>query len=100
MTTPPAPARSRAEIEARLRAARPRTEALEVRSLRLFGSAARDALMPGSDIDILVEFHAAPSLRGFMALEELLGRRIDLVTAAALPSRLRERIARDLRDVA
>lgn len=59
-----------------------------VRSLSLFGSAARDALGPKSDIDLLVSFSSPPGFRGYMRvkfrLEELLGREVDLVMERAL----------------
>jgi predicted nucleotidyltransferase len=64
-----------------------------VRRLDLFGSAARDDFDPRrSDLDFLVEFdygHAdALSLRTFFglkeALENMFGRRVDLVESSAL----------------
>lgn len=62
-------------------------------SLALFGSTARDAPGPHSDIDILVSFNGpATSERYFgvqFFLEDLLGRPIDLVTNKALRPELR-----------
>jgi uncharacterized protein len=62
-------------------------------SLALFGSTARDAAGPDSDIDILVSFDGpATSERYFGVqcfLEDLLGRPIDLVTDKALRQELR-----------
>jgi predicted nucleotidyltransferase len=62
-------------------------------SLALFGSTARDAARPDSDIDILVSFDGpATSDRYFCVqffLEDLLGRRVDLVTQKALRPELR-----------
>jgi uncharacterized protein len=59
-----------------------------VKSLALFGSVARDEAGPASDIDLLVEFRETPGLSEYMALkfwlEELLGRRVDLVMKGAL----------------
>ena len=59
-----------------------------VRSLALFGSAARGEAGPNSDIDLLVEFDAPPGFDRYMALkwrlEELVGRPVDLVMASAL----------------
>jgi predicted nucleotidyltransferase len=64
-----------------------------VRRLDLFGSAARGDFEPDrSDIDLLVEFdhdqHEALSLRTYFglkeALEELLGRSVDLVESGAV----------------
>jgi predicted nucleotidyltransferase len=59
-----------------------------VKSLALFGSVARGDATPESDIDILVEFSDSPGFDGYMALkfflEDLLGRKVDLVMASAL----------------
>ena len=83
-----------------------------MRRLDLFGSAARWDFEPDrSDIDLLVEFdrdlREAFSLRTYLglkeALEELLGRSVDLVESGAdgeavLPGRRPERAARPLGD--
>jgi predicted nucleotidyltransferase/DNA-binding PadR family transcriptional regulator len=62
-------------------------------SLALFGSTARDAAGPQSDIDILVSFDGpATSDRYFgvqFFLEDLLGRPVDLVTEKALRPEIR-----------
>lgn len=67
-----------------------------VGSLALFGSAARDEVEAGSDVDILIEFEGSPTFDSFMDvkfyLEDLLGCRVDLVTHQALKPRLRPRI--------
>lgn len=74
-----------------------------VKSLGLFGSIARGDASPGSDVDILVEFDA-PSFDHYMDLkfylEERLGRPVDLVLKGSLKPALRERILREVRDVA
>jgi predicted nucleotidyltransferase len=74
-----------------------------VKSLGLFGSIARGEASPGSDVDILVDFDA-PSFDHYMDLkfylEERLGRRVDLVLKGSLKPALRERILREVRDVA
>ena len=61
--------------------------------LALFGSTVRDAARANSDIDILVSFDGpATSERYFgvqFFLEDLLGRRVDLVTDKALRPELR-----------
>jgi len=68
-------------------------------SLALFGSTARDAARPDSDIDILVSFDGpATSERYFgvqFFLEDLLGRPIDLVTNKAPRPELRSFIERE-----
>jgi len=74
-----------------------------VKSLGLFGSIARGEASPRSDVDILVEFHT-PSFDHYMDLkfylEERLGRSVDLVLKGSLKPALRERILREVRDVA
>jgi uncharacterized protein len=70
-----------------------------VRDLALFGSLARDAAHPGSDVDLLVDFDGpATSARYFglqFYLEDLLGCEIDLVTQKALRPELRPYVERD-----
>ena len=67
-----------------------------VQSLALFGSVARDEARPDSDVDILVEFNRPVGLFTFLAvkehLEQVLGRRVDLVTPAGLKRQWRDRI--------
>jgi predicted nucleotidyltransferase len=70
------------------------------RNVRLFGSAARGDAGPGSDVDLLVDVGAAPSPwfpAGLIAdLEDLLGRRVDVVTALdRVHPLVREQIARE-----
>ena len=73
---------------------------LGVKSLAVFGSVARGEARKDSDVDILVEFDGAVTFDRFMDtkfyLEELLGRRVDLVVPNALKPRLKNRIAQDL----
>ncbi len=75
-------------------------ERFGVRSLGVFGSWARGDARPDSDIDLLVEFEAT-TFRRYMGLkfhlEDLLGRRVDLVTRAALRPRLREHVLSEVR---
>ena len=70
-----------------------------VTGLALFGSVARDAFGPDSDIDILVAFDGpATSSRYFgvlFHLEDLLGRPVDLVTEKALGPELRPFVERE-----
>ena len=70
-----------------------------VRSLRLFGSTARDDARSASDIDLLVEFDGPADFDGFMGLkgylEDALGAKVDLVTDKALRAPLRPRIERE-----
>jgi predicted nucleotidyltransferase len=74
---------------------------LGVKRLGVFGSVARGEAQKNSDVDILVEFDGQVTFDRFMDtkfyLEDLLGRRVDLVLPQAIKKpRLKERIARDL----
>jgi predicted nucleotidyltransferase len=75
-----------------------------VKALSVFGSAARDELEKGSDVDVLVEFAGAPSFDCYMDLkfylESLFGLSVDLVTVAAVTPRMRPHIERSLINVA
>jgi uncharacterized protein len=72
--------------------------------LALFGSAARDEMRDHSDVDVLVEFESPATFDGYIGLlfylEELLGRKVDLVTASGLKPRARASIERDMIRVA
>ena len=73
-------------------------ERFGVRSLALFGSAARGEGSPASDLDFLVEFErntfdAYMDLKEF--LEKLFRQPVDLVLASELKPRLRESILRE-----
>ena len=89
----------REEVLARIDRAVPELRAHAVKELWLFGSAAREELKAGSDIDILVDFNAPVTLFEFARLrrrlESLLGRSVDLVTRDALKPQLREQILRE-----
>lgn len=67
----------------------------DVTRLRLFGSAARGSDVADSDIDLLVEFARRKSLVELVGIEQefsdALGRKVDLVTPAALSPYIRER---------
>jgi predicted nucleotidyltransferase len=71
-------------------------ERYEVAWLGLFGSRVRGEAGPDSDLDILVRFHTTPGLIRFVELEnhlsDLLGVRVDLVTAEALKPAIGERV--------
>jgi hypothetical protein len=72
---------------------------LGVKSLALFGSAARGEARADSDIDLLVDFAHPVGLFAFLELkgylERLLARPVDLVTANALRPDFREAILRE-----
>lgn len=79
-----------------------RLQILEVAShygasnVRIFGSVARNEDTPESDIDMLVDLEPGRSLFDHIALkqdlEELLGKRVDLLTPASLHWYIRDRI--------
>ena len=66
------------------------------RNVRVFGSAARGEAGDRSDIDLLVELEPGRSLLdqvGLMQdLEDLLGRRIDVVTSSAVHWYIRDQV--------
>jgi uncharacterized protein len=74
-------------------------QAFGVKSLAIFGSVSRDQATPDSDIDLLVSFHDRPSFDRFMDLkfflEDLLKRKVDLVTEGALKPRMRPVVERE-----
>jgi predicted nucleotidyltransferase len=67
--------------------------------VRVFGSVARGDARPDSDIDLLVEMAPGRSLLDMGAflvdVEQLLGRAVDVITAAGLRARIRERVLRE-----
>lgn len=67
--------------------------------VRVFGSVARGDAQPDSDVDLLVEMAPGRSLLDMgaflMDVEQLLGRAVDVITAAGLRSRIRERVLRE-----
>ena len=86
---------TRDDILKTIEANRPRLVLLGVSELALFGSFARDEAGPDSDVDFLVEF-SEKSFDRYMELkellEDLLGRKVDLVLKSAIKPRLRDRI--------
>ena len=95
---------TRDEIVCLLRAQREDLIRLGVKSLALFGSVARDEAGPESDVDLLVQFTDEPGFRGYMNLkfylEDLLGRRVDLVMDEALKPWARPTVEREAIHVA
>lgn len=75
-----------------------------VKRLSVFGSAARDEMHEGSDVDVLVEFDGPATFDGYMDLksylEGVLGTAVDLVTEKGLKPRARRHVEKDLIHVA
>lgn len=67
--------------------------------LALFGSFARDQATESSDVDVLVGFDGPATSKSYFGvqfyLEDLLGRRVALVTTKALRPRFRPYVERE-----
>ena len=72
----------------------------DVSMLGVFGSVARGESTEQSDIDLLVKFSERKGLLALVRLErilsETLGRKVDLLTEAAISSYIRDNILKDL----
>lgn len=70
-------------------------------NLRLFGSVARGEDRPDSDVDLLVDMDPGRSLLDLVALgqdlEDLLHRKVDVLTAVSVHPALRDRILSEAR---
>ncbi len=70
-------------------------------NIRVFGSVARGEDQPESDLDLLVDMASGRSLLDLVGLgqdlEELLDRKVDVVTDASLHPALRDRIRAEAR---
>ena len=66
--------------------------------VRIFGSFAKGAAGPASDVDVLVDLESGRSLFDLIALkhgiEDLLGREVDIVTEAPISPYVRDDIMR------
>ena len=87
------------DIEKIKRKILPILQRYEVKRVGLFGSYIRGEMREDSDIDILVEIEKDISLFDFVGLkleiEEMLGRKIDLVEYNTIKPLLRERILKE-----
>ncbi len=67
--------------------------------IRIFGSMARGKTRPESNIDILVEMKEGRSLLDIIAIkqdiEDLLGRKVDIVTEASISPYVREEVLKE-----
>ena len=93
---------TRQQVIETLQAHREQLRQFGVKKISLFGSVARDSLECHSDVDLVAEF-SETTYRRFIALksflESVLGRKVDLLTPAAVEGRLKEEIEKDLVDV-
>ena len=75
-------------------------EKYRVKSIGLFGSYIRGEQKERSDVDMLVEFDHPVTLLEFVALEnilnEMIGKKVDLVMKNALKPRIGERILKEV----
>ncbi len=90
----------RDEILRILRDHRDDLSSMGVKSLALFGSAARNEFGPESDVDLLVEFQHPVGLFGFIALqqflESILDCRVDLGTPRSLKPAIKESVLEEV----
>jgi len=73
-----------------------------VKEIGLFGSFSDDSFTEESDIDLLVEFEKPVGWKFFsleIFLEEIFGRKIDLVTKNALREQMKDRILNQVKYV-
>ena len=88
------------QVIKRIQPHRARLTELGVTSLSLFGSVARGDATETSDIDLLVSFDGRATFDRYMDLklflEDLLGRRVDLVTEKALREEVRAQVEQEL----
>ena len=72
----------------------------DVAMIGVFGSVARGEATSQSDIDLLVRFSKSKSLLALVALERQIstafGRKVDLLTEAAISPYIRDRVKREL----
>ena len=91
---------TRIDILEALRRHRPELERFSVKAIALFGSYAKDAQTESSDLDFVVEF-SAPTYDNFASLEQFLeqlfGRRVDILTPAGVESIRVPQIAEDIK---
>jgi predicted nucleotidyltransferase len=90
---------TRDDVISTIKSNRQAIERYSVKSLALFGSAARNRLRKSSDIDVLVQFEK-PTWANYIGLklylQDLLGREVDVVTPKALKPAVRSSVEKDL----
>ena len=72
------------------------TDKYGAKKVRIFGSVARNEARPNSEVDVLVQFESGRSLMDHVALtqdlEDLLGRKVDIVTERSLHWYIRDQV--------
>lgn len=99
-----APVESKSQLQQRLHDCERQLRSLGVSRLAVFGSFVREQQLPDSDVDLLLEFQLGmKSFDNFMEivflLEEILQRRVELVTTEALSPHIGPRILNEVEDV-
>ena len=92
---------NRETILTTLKKQQPNLSKMGVKTLALFGSAARDEIHAGSDIDILISFRHSPvTFDAYMDvkifLEDLLAVPVDVVISESLNPRIKPYIQQDI----
>jgi len=91
---------NRNEVLELIKAHKEELERFDFDALFLFGSFAREEENIESDIDILVKFKGAPNFDQYMELkfflEDLTGRKVNLVTDSGLRPEIRSYVEKDL----
>lgn len=95
------PVRTKKQVLALLRENQPELRRLGVKRCGVFGSFVRDEHQDQSDVDILVEFEPdKKTFDNFMRLafflEDLFGRRVDLITTESLSPYIGPHILREV----
>jgi predicted nucleotidyltransferase len=91
---------TKTDILEALRRHRPELKCFSVKTIALFGSYANDVQTDSSDVDFVVEF-SAPTYDNFESLEQFLeqlfGRRVDILTPAGVESIRVHQISEDIK---
>ena len=101
----PKPVQTKAQVQSLVKKNQATLKSLGVKRLGLFGSFARGKQRTRSDIDFLVEFEPGKkSFDNFMRLsfflEDLFGRRVELVTPESLSPYIGPHIIKEVENVA
>jgi uncharacterized protein len=95
------PVTDKHDLLERLRANRDRLKGFGVRRYGLFGSFVRDEAREDSDVDLLIDFEPGQkTFDNFMELgfflDDLLGRRVEVITPESLSRRIAPHILREV----